>query len=501
MKSAINISNGFSSALRGLVLLALVLLVTGCPNDIIPWEPDSDSMVITEYVYNLAEEEGDFGEFSKAMEITGIENLLRVRGPFTLMLPTDEAMQEYYTELNVSSIEEIDEGVLETFVYNHMFQGEISIGSIGLGTLLYKNALGDFVASDLPGIEILLNKEAIIIKRDIRVSNGYVHHIDNVIHPVVDNIYDVVANDGGYEIFTAGLDASGLADTLKIIEFPFGTTTARSRYTLLAVPDTLYNRVGINSVDDLITEYDKDGNLTDHKNGFFQYMEYHCLSGTHYFSDFTPDDIYYLVTDENYLNIKVEDDWKINKTDSSYTGFYYDQSNIPAKNGAIHTINTTLPVAETALSTVRFEVTHFFDMQQGPYYLNYYERFYDGENTFQDLKWGGEYLMYYLKPGHNLIDDDGLNLNGHFWVEVRTPKIRKGKYDLAAYGFLGNYAISSVHLDGEYFGIFDPSEGSWGGDPVIIGEIEFFETKQHTFKLTTLVPGQLFWDYIIFYPK
>lgn len=496
MKSLIKTSHRFRS-LVGVVIAALLLIGVSCEPEVVEWEPKSNQMVITEFVYSVPD---NFSEFGEALVITGIENLLRVRGPFTLMLPDNEAMQEYYVSKGVSTISEMDVSELEDMVYNHVFQGEISVGSIGLGTLLYKNALGDFVASDLPGIDILLNKVAIITKRDIRVSNGYVHYIDHVMEPITDNVYDVLDADGGFEIFKQGLDLAGLSDTLKVIEFPFGNTTSRTRYTLLAVADTLFNREGINSIDDLVDRYDTGGELTDIDNGFFKFMEYHCLSGTHYFTDFEPDDIYYLVTADNYLNIKVEEDYKINKTDSTYTGFYYDQSNIPAKNGAIHTINSLLPFTDTDLSEVEFSVTHYFDLQQGPYYLKYYKRFFDGENSFEGIKWDGDFLLYYFKPGQNRKEDDAISLIGHFWVEFTLPKIRAGKYMMKGTGFGGS--ICSIHLDGEYVGVYDVNDSNWGDlEPVDWAEVEFQETEHHTVRLTTIVPGNIFLDFIVFTPR
>lgn len=482
------------------VIVTLIFLGVSCEPKIIEWQPDSNTMVITEFVYSVPDE---FSEFGEALKISGVANLLRVRGPYTLMLPTNVAMHEYYERIGVSGITDIDVDMLTTLVYNHVFQGEISAGSIGMGTLLYKNALGDFVASDLPGTDILLNKQSVVVKRDIKVSNGYVHYIDHVLDPITDNIYDVLSSYEGYDIFRQGLDLTGFTDTLKVIEFPFGNTTARTRYTLLAVPDTLYKRMGINSIDDLVERYDTDGNLTDNANGLFKYMEYHCLSGTHYFSDFTTGvegGIYYLITADNYLNIKVEEDFKINKTDTAYTGFYFDQSNIPAKNGAIHTVNTLLPFGDADLSEVEWSVTHYFDMQQSPYYLKYYQRFFDGENSFEGIKWDGDFLLYYYNPGANRKENDAISLIGHWWAEFKIPKIRAGKYVMKGTAF--GDAVCSITLDGEYVGVYDVSDGQWANiEPVDWAEVDFSKTEEHTVRLTTIVPGNIFLDFIVFTPR
>ncbi|MBN2817994.1 MAG: fasciclin domain-containing protein, partial [Bacteroidales bacterium] len=396
MKTKMNKTGIMGITLKMTLLLNIFLLGLSCEDKPVYWEPKNQDLVITDYV--LAHDD-DFSEFSKVLNYTGIDNLLRVRGPFTLLLPTDEGMKEYYADLNVTDYTQIEMDVLTTMVKNHIFTHEITTASIGLGTLPYANANGDNVASDLPDIEIVLNKTATIIHRDIDVSNGYIQEIDKVLKPVTKNVIEVLDSYEGYSIFIEGLARTGLEDTLKIIEFPFGNATARAWFTILAVPDTLFNRFGIYTIDDLINKYSDSGDLTDRENGFYKYMLYHCLSEANYFSDFAPRDVYYLISYDNYLNIRVEKDFKINKTDSSYTGFYFDLSNIPAKNGAIHTINSLLPYIESDPEPVLFQTTDFFDIKQGPYYHNFYESFYDGQNTFKELKWDGEYLMYYIKPG------------------------------------------------------------------------------------------------------
>jgi uncharacterized surface protein with fasciclin (FAS1) repeats len=483
--------------IRITMIIVFAFLGIRCQDDVKEWETETNQMVITDYVLSVPV---TFSEFGDLLVYTGIDDLLRVRGPFTLLLPTNEAMEEYYASKGVSSYSQLEMQQLHDLVYNHILQGEVTTGSIGLGKLLYKNGLGDFVASDLPGSDILLNKKAIIIKRDIEAANGIVQHIDHVLEPVTASVYDVLMSYDGYTIFLQGLDRSGLADTLKMLNFPYGNTFARNEYTILAVPDTLYNRMGVQSVDDLIALYSEGGDLTNPENGFYQYMEYHCLSEANYFSDLAPRAIYYLISNENYLEIRVEEDFKINKTSSGYTGFYFDLSNIPAKNGTVHTINSMLPKTETALAEVLFQTTDYFDLHQGPYYLNYYQRFYDGQNTFKYIKWDAEFLQYYLKTGHYLMDDDCLNLMGHFWVEITTPKIRKGKYELSTFMFFGGWSVTAWYIDGVYLGQLDPADGSWGGPPLKVGDVEFTETESHTIRLESLVPGGLFWDYVKFTP-
>ncbi|MBN2519741.1 MAG: fasciclin domain-containing protein [Bacteroidales bacterium] len=483
------------------IIPCLFLLLIACEDKIDEWEPKSENQVITEYV---ASNPDQFSEFYGILETTGIKNLLRVRGPFTLLLPTNSAMEEFYTAKKVSSYSELDSNYLKNLVYNHLFSVEISSGSIGFGALPEKNALGDFITSEFSGADIILNKKAKIIKRDILTSNGYVHHIDKVIELVTDNVFDILASTPGYSIFLQGLEQTKINDTLTTITFPYGDLLVRAYFTILAVPDTLFNRYGINNITDLINTYSTGDDITNPNNGFYQYMEYHCLSETYYLSDFEGIKVYPVFSFRSYINIDVRTEYKINEDSTgAYTSFYLELSNIPAKNGAIHTVNTLLPRIEAKPAPVIFETTDFFDLKRLPCYGQYYERFYDGENTFEGIKWNADYLMYYFKEGQNIQNDDALATMGHFWIELTTPKIMKGKYRMSSFWFGGGTETSSFawYLDGvslDAITLF--SDGVWGGSPVEIADVEFTDTKEHTIKIVTIVPGAIWWDRLEFTP-
>jgi uncharacterized surface protein with fasciclin (FAS1) repeats len=484
----------------GFLISCMLITFAGCESNISEWKPKAENQVITEYI---ATNPDLFSEFYGILEITGIKNLLRVRGPFTLLLPTNSALEEFYAAKNVSSYTELDLNYLNDLVYNHLFSIEISSSSIGFGALPRKNAIGDFITSEFSGSEIILNKKAKITKRDVYTSNGYIHHIDKVIDLVTENIFDVIATTPGYSIFFEGLKQAKITDTLKTVSFPYGDIEVRAYFSLLAVPDTLYNRYGIFNVTDLINQYSTSDDLTDVDNGFYKYMEYHCLSETYYLSDFTGVKVYPVFSFNSYLNIDVRQEYKINEdNDGNFTTFHLELSNIPAKNGVLHTVNSLLPFVEAKPATVIFETTDFFDLKRLSCFGKYYQRFYDGKNTFKGIKWEADYLMYYYKEGQNIMNNDALATMGHFWIELTTPKIMKGKYQLSSFWFGGGENASFAwYLDGVSLDVVTLfSDGQWGGSPVNIAVVEFPETKEHTIKISTVVPGNIWWDRLIFTP-
>ncbi len=492
----------FSITIAGLIIFC----TTACESETNLWLKKSSELVISDYIEQHPDE---YSEFGKIIKQEGTASLLSVRGPYTLFLPTDEAMKAYYREKGVDENEgfpcvtEADSAFLRNLIYNHLIASNINTSDIGLGALPVTNALGDYIATEFQGSDIILNKKSMITKRNIIVANGFIHRIDHVIESLSKSVYDELASNPDLSIFTEGLRLSGIKDTLSIIEFPYGKATARCRYTVLAVPDTLYNRMGIYSADDLITLYAEPGatspeDLKMLNNGFYRYMEYHCMNGTNYLSDFTTK-FYPILSVDNFISVTIENDYKLNldKKTKDYTGFYIAQSNVPTKNGAIHIVDDLFPVSAPERMPITMKTTDFLDMQQGDYFGKYYMKWSDGENTFAKIKWTGDYLLYYLKGEYEL-----LSMLGWWSISVTFPKIPKGKYTVWIYQPGWNDVTDCVvYVDGEKTDyIYTGPMGTGSGGLEQVADVDFPTTAEHTITLRNVSSGGLFWEYVQFIP-
>lgn len=477
---------------RSLLLMAVVL--AGCVQDPVLWNVKSKEQVIADYV---ASNKDKYSKFASMLDQTNLNSLLSVRGPFTLFLPTDEAIDKYLADNKLNSIQDIKN--LKAFVYNHLITNNVVTGDMMLGALRDTNAIGDFLVTEFQGSDIIVNKQAKIIKRDILCANGYIHVIDKVIDPVTSNIYDKL-DDKTFSIFKEGLKRTGLMDTLKVITFPYGKKTARTRFTLLAVADTTFKRNNISTIDDLIAKYtNSPDSIKFLKNGFYRYMEYHVLGGTYYLSDFKTK-LYPILSSDNNISVTIDNDYKLNQNlnTKTYTTFYVDQSNVPAKNGAIHMINGLLPVIQPNPVAFTFEVTDYFDMRQGDYFGKYYMKWHDGKNSFAKIKFEGDYLQYYYKNHDTgkLMNWDCLNMNGFWWVEVTTPKIMKGAYRITGNIWSGQMDYE-VYVDGVKTATVLRTDAA---ETTTLAEVVWDTTKEHKVKLVNISWGMLFWDTLIFTP-
>jgi uncharacterized surface protein with fasciclin (FAS1) repeats len=469
------------------------------------WKVESEQQVIGDFI---ASNPDKYSEFEKLVEVTGMRALLSVRGPFTVFLPNNEAMHAYYTFKNVNSLAEFSASFQEQLVLTHIIGSDIPTGDFGLGALRETNAIGDYIVTEFQGSDIIVGKSSKIIKRDIHAANGYVHVLDKVLDPVTLDIYSVISSDPSYQIFSDGLALAGLKDTLQLISFPFGSRDARTRFTVLAVADTIYHRYGIQSIGDLVEWCGANPDSVNFlENPFYRYMEYHCLNGSYYLSDLNTG-IYPILSRDNNVAFTIDaEDYKINldRISGAYTGFIIPASNTPAKNGALHAVNDLLPVIEPEPATVTFETTDFFDLKQGDYYGHYYKRWWDGANTFEKIKWTGEYMLYYFQPNNSAImSRDCLSTLGWWTVSITFPKVMKGKYNVYVFQPGWNDITNCIaYLDGvrtPY--LYEGNYGGTGGNGGLqkMADADFKTTSEHTITLKNTVNGMLFWDYVVFEP-
>ena len=74
---------------RNVFLVVASIVFNFCAEEPQLWKVDSQQQVMGNYISNNPDQ---FSEFDKLIKTTGIGSLLNTRGPFTLFLPNDEAI-------------------------------------------------------------------------------------------------------------------------------------------------------------------------------------------------------------------------------------------------------------------------------------------------------------------------------------------------------------------------------------------------------------------------
>jgi uncharacterized surface protein with fasciclin (FAS1) repeats len=481
---------------------AMALFSFNCEREPQNWEPKSDELQIREYV---GANDSIYSEFTKAMDISKMSSLLSTRGPFTVFLPDDDAMFNFYKKHGKNTVEDFDPEYLKKLVLNHMVPQRIFTSAMGLGSIGAPNGLEDYLVSEFIESDIYINKDNRIVKRDIVTANGVVHRLDKVIDIVTLPIYDILDLEKDFSIFFQGLEKSGLADTMRINEVPYGKDSTRVRMTIFAVPDSIYAKHNIFNVDDLIKKYDDGvGELHDLDNGFFKYMDYHCLEGALY-TNVLESASYPTISRENLVSFVIDDEYKINydKVTDEYDGIIVQGSNIPVKNGVVHAVDGLMEAVQAKPAPYTFEVTDFPDVKSQDSYMKYIRNYFDGQNTYAKIKWQADYLQYYFKTTENYKNNDCLTMSDGFWtLDITLPRIKRGKYKIYGQFKSGNNRANVIfYIDGvKTDGILELNDNNFQIKEHFITDIVWEKTEEHLFRVKSISPGIMMFDYLRFVP-
>jgi uncharacterized surface protein with fasciclin (FAS1) repeats len=130
-------------------------------------------------VLDTASAAGNFETLIKACDAAGLTETLKGKGPFTVFAPTDAA----FTKFGMARVEDLlkpeNRSKLETFLKFHVVPGQISTKSL-VKMKSAKTLLGEdlTVWEKYGGIYV---DRAMVIKPDIKTSNGIIHGVDAVL--------------------------------------------------------------------------------------------------------------------------------------------------------------------------------------------------------------------------------------------------------------------------------------------------------------------------------
>ena len=368
--------------LINILWLIPLLLQFGCKD---PFQDETfrvyDEQPISAYLETRPEE---FSEWIKIMRYADMYNALNQSSQtFTMFAPTNEAVAAFYKMKDVQAIDELGKDYARQLVRYHVAGDSISLADVIEGGMLATKTLTDdvleVVVGDEGGINALfMNGEAHIAETAIPAANGLVYVLDDVMRPMFESIYQIMHDNGRNSIMVEAFEKTGWVDSLNIIsdtvEHPIlGIPIEQRRhFSILGVPDEVYQQEGINSVDELAAYLGAESNYKDKDNALYQYLGYHILRGNYRVENLKK---FELGANSNFWETGAQNAlMKVSKeADSLYyinyeTGdgkakFIDEESNFLVKNGYIHQIDALLPVAKSLKpAPVIFDFCNFPDL-------------------------------------------------------------------------------------------------------------------------------------------
>ncbi|GHB40200.1 hypothetical protein GCM10008106_21750 [Mongoliitalea lutea] len=151
-----------------------------------------DRMMIppTNTLLDVAQDNG-YTAFIAAVVAAGLEDQLVQGGPFTVMVPTNTAINAYLAANNITIEEFLSSPQLQSIIGYHVIPGLLQSSAFQRGQ---RNTLTDtpLYFSQAPNGNFFLNGTSRIVRTNLTADNGIIHEIDQVITRPLQNIAEVL---------------------------------------------------------------------------------------------------------------------------------------------------------------------------------------------------------------------------------------------------------------------------------------------------------------------
>lgn len=376
----------FTKAFIALTVMAAAL--TSCDKDV--FDPsDHDGGAYKSALYSPIAEyidgEDQFTEYAKALRYSGTFNALNQSTAgvsFTALVPTNEAMQDFYTRRGVSSLEELTPDYVRHFVLYHTLNDSITIDkfvTMSELTNIEGEPMSVWIDPDNAG-QALLDDYARITEMGLPASNGKIYVLSKVLTPLVETVVDRVSDEGKSSIMLQALEATGwkkelntVADT-TVIE---GIKQIRKRYyTLLNVTDETFAKAGIGSLDALNSKLASlDTRSLSPDSLLREYVAYHIMQNSYRLEDLAGDEgeVTSRLLGSNARNqiMSIDFDGTVSVPESRFTfnaqgtsaSFVPGACDIQGKNGYVHNLTSWLPVWEPLQTEVIWDFADYVEIK------------------------------------------------------------------------------------------------------------------------------------------
>jgi len=517
---------------RILLMLIVTLLIPNNSCKEVDYKPfyNDDELLITSYF----REKDQFSELYNILEYTDLANTFDVYGTYTFFAPDNNAFEKFYEEHGKNTYTDFSKEELSNLIRYHVLASTVETKNFGDGTLPDTTLSGDWLAVHfLPeGGEIMVNKEAKIITKDIVLPNGVIQVIDQVMTPVDYSVSKWVENNSDkYSIMAEALNETGIGNFLdSIYRYTSNGNKYHTWYTIFAIPDEILAKDGINSFEDLVKEYSPDDdNYTDKYNGVYRWLGYHVLTRSYSLTNFTVEPSHYGTLSNQVVQVEIDKEAgmiKLNRVVDTlgvetFTAIDEVASNNTAKNGLIHVLAS------------RLEPVNFKPVKRRFYFADYpgipYKELVDAnkKGVLSNFPLDANGNVISLKPemvdgidfrydGVVYIDGHGVKNKRIGWMYFRfnasganlftctwdIPTLLPGDYNvIISFKDGGGRTVVQGFFDNKQFG--PPVDMNGRGNYAAtrnLGAIKISEAKPHKFKLKSVKGGYSLLGYVEFVP-
>ncbi|HET9569965.1 MAG TPA: DUF5108 domain-containing protein [Bacteroidales bacterium] len=522
-----------------LLITASVLALFACED---PYKNSTYQIYNENPISTYLSTKEDFSEWVKVLKYSDMYNALnQADQDFTAFVPNNEAVQAFYQKMGVASVEELGVSYAKSMVLYSTVLDTISVNDF-VNLKYTTNITGDKLSIQIDSTvagEAIMDGNAKVLQMCISVSNGVIYVLGDVMKPLVETVYDRLAENSSYSILTQAMQETGWSNRLSVLADTVTTAgvqqITKRFYTVLAVSNETFAKDSIYSLQDLKTKLHATGNSANDSSALYQYVAYHILSSNSKVEDlakFTAPDTTVL-WNTNALNRVLlitldslsEEKYYLNTLDKKVS-FVTEKSNVLAKNGFVHEINGYLPIWEPVQATVVWDLTDYSNVRsivgsslfQPAIPVTQETKVnvsnascYSYELSASGVKGTAYSYLSYVTCKTNLkaavhYDRLALNLGYMGNVVMKTPALIRGKYKvtlkfiyLTDHNFMrtmsdGNGGLMKISFDGTNFRNVSPyttvaSNLTGVYESTLYDEINFENTSSHDFKIVVMDPS------------
>ena len=526
----------------------LIALLVGCNDDkigstyqIFDDNPASNMLAANE----------NFSEWVHVLEYSNMYNAInQATQAFTVFAPDNDAVRTFYAKKGVAGIEDLGKEYARALILHHTVLDSLSVENLQLKTYV-TNLAGDRIEVHIDSLhagQFVLSDNVHVYQSAVHAYNALMYYIDGVMIPLVETIYDRLAENPDYSIMCEAVERTGWKEKLDMVNDTVqnengGYTVNRIAMTFVGVSNAVFAASGIKTFNELVDKLNAAEDYTQPSNKLYEYVAYHALSFDYTLNDLKTMQgsdvtrIWNTLAENQVFTVTLDTlagVYTVNQQDESIekTSFLEEKSNIKCKNGYLHEISGWLPVWEPKQSTIIWDLADYVEVKNWVIASGGAEQYQPEEPVSSEKKIdiskcgaydytisesgvGGNSYAYvtYVNCKKNLSaahfnDRVVFNLGYMGSVSMKTPTIVRGKYRmelsfvyLSDHNFMrqmtdGNGGLIRMTIDEDpssqrntapYTTVSKSTAGVYTA--VLYDEIEFSTTASHTFRFVVMDPA------------
>ena len=403
----------------------------------------SDEMMMDE----IMEANADLSDFLQIVDLSGLRGTVHAYGTYTFFVPDNNAVSSYLKDAG-KTLSSLTKEEAEKIVKYHLVPDTISTTDFVDGRLNSKNFNNQYVTTKTVVGGYVINRQANIVEKDLRGSNGYIHVIDNVLSHSTKTIDETISDlPETYSLWKEVYELSGVRDTFINAQ----NINPDTVFTCFIQDNDAFKSIEITNVEELLAELRvKTPAVTDDIQLMNNFIRYHIAPDISYVTDLmnqnslktlVPSQVIVLkrnadkvILNEFEIGGVLEEGVEVNRAD--------DNTDLSCLNGVVHTIKGNIQIVNRSAYRVYWEITEqpeFMALKgfRKPGSVSF------KEGELSNIKWGHSKstsdITYYCGGMPSSINKDNnytygdritwrFDTNTSNWVEFTLPVLVPGTY-------------------------------------------------------------------------